>query len=324
MGRSAIRSPRSASAFTLIEMLISLAIMAVIAAALGATIVLASRALDQQAGPGASTVAARRASDRLLGEVAVATAFSERTASAVTFSVPDRDGDGTPETIRYAWSGVAGEPLTRQFNDGVPDVVAEDVRQFDLGYLVRTVDPPAAREIESAEQVLIAHDNAPEGTLQEKPVRNKEGGGAYFRPKLPANALRWKVTRVEFVARRSSLLATGSISCDVTSATGSLQPGTEVLDTATVASTSLPLLPQWKSVSFSSARLQGLSPGVGLCFVVRSGDNGVQAFVQYESGGDPMTANTHWLAWDSTRGWSAAQDVSDMRIKVWGTITTTQ
>jgi prepilin-type N-terminal cleavage/methylation domain-containing protein len=311
-------------AFTLIEMLISLAIMAVISAALGATIVLASRALDQQSGPGAATVNARRATDRFLGEVAGATAFSERTASAVTFTVPDRDGDGTPETIRYAWSGVAGEPLTRQYNGGVPDVIAEDVRQFDLSYLLRTVDPPAAKEIESAEQVLIAHDNAPEGVMLEKAVRNKEAGGAYFRPKLPANAVRWKVTRVEFVARRSSLLATGSISCDVTGATAALQPGTEVLDTATVASTSLPLLSQWKSVSFSSAKLQSLSPGAGLCFVVRSADNGVQAFVQYESGGDPMTANTHWLSWDSVRGWSGAQDTSDMRIKVWGTITTTQ
>src|SRR6476659_7316558 len=94
-------------AFTLIEMLISLAIMTVIAAALGSTIVLASRALDQQAGPGASTVAARRATALLLGEAAGATAFSDRTATAVTFTVPDRDGDGTPETIRYAWSGVA-------------------------------------------------------------------------------------------------------------------------------------------------------------------------------------------------------------------------
>src|SRR5690349_22532054 len=98
--QSAIRNPRSAIAFTLIEMLISLAIMALIAAALGSTIVLASRALDQQAGPGATTVAARRATDRLLGELAGATAFSERTATAVTFTVPDRDGDGAPETIR--------------------------------------------------------------------------------------------------------------------------------------------------------------------------------------------------------------------------------
>jgi prepilin-type N-terminal cleavage/methylation domain-containing protein len=310
-------------AFTLIEMLISLAIMAVIAAALGSTIVLASKALDQEAGPGASTVAARRATDRLLAELTGATAFSERTANAITFTVPDRDGDGSPETIRYAWSGVAGEPLTRQYNGGVPDVVAEDVRQFDLGYLLRTVDPPAARETESSEQILIAHDRAKNnGDLQEKSIRNKEAGGAWFRPALPAGAVRWKVTKVEFVTRRSSLLATGSVSVDVTSATATLQPGSEVLDTANIAASSLPMLAGWKSVPFTSSKLQSLAPGQGLCFVVRSSDNGTQAFVQYERDGDPMTPNTHWLSWDSTRGWSGAQDTSDMRIKVWGTVTT--
>jgi prepilin-type N-terminal cleavage/methylation domain-containing protein len=323
--QSASRNPRSAIAFTLIEMLISLAIMALIAAALGSTIVLASKALDQEAGPGASTVAARRATDRMLAELAVATAFSERTANAVAFTVPDRDGDGAAETIRYAWSGIAGEPLTRQYNGGVPAAVAEDVRQFDLGYLLRTAEPPAAKETESAEQILIAHDRArQEGDLLEKLIRNKDAGGAYFRPALPAGAVRWKVTRIEFVARRSSLLATGTVSVDVTSATATLQPGPDVLDTAGIAASSLPLVAQWRSVPFGSTRLQNLAPGQALCFVVRSNDPGVQAFVQYERFGDPMTPNTHWLSWESTKGWTGAQDASDMRIRVWGTVTTTQ
>src|SRR5687768_7307632 len=101
--RSAIRNPQSAMApfsraFTLIEMLISLSVMAIIMAALGSTIVLASRALDHEAGPGAATVAARRVTDRMLAELGAATSFAERSATAVAFTVPDRDGDGLPES----------------------------------------------------------------------------------------------------------------------------------------------------------------------------------------------------------------------------------
>src|SRR4051794_4018386 len=138
--QSAIRNPRSAArlrspksiAFTLIELVISLAIMAIIATALGSTIVLASRALDQDAGPAAAAVAARRATDRMLADLAAAISFSERTATSVTFTVPDRDGDGVPETIRYAWSGSGGDALTREYNGGRPEAFADGVQRLNF------------------------------------------------------------------------------------------------------------------------------------------------------------------------------------------------
>ena len=43
----------------------------------------------------------------MLADLQLATGFTERTTKAATFTVPDRDGDSKPETLRYAWSGVA-------------------------------------------------------------------------------------------------------------------------------------------------------------------------------------------------------------------------
>ena len=323
--QSALRSPKPAMpprAFTLIEMLISLAILAIIAAAMGSTILLASKALDQDTGGGAATVAARRAADRVLAEVGSAVAFSERTDTAVAFTVPDRDGDGTPDTIRYAWSGVDGDPLTRQYNGGAAEVVAENVQHFDLAYFTRTVDPPPPKEVESPEQVLIAHDDAPSGTIREQAIQDKNACGAYFKPELPANTLRWKVTRVEVVVRRASLLSNGTVFFDLTSATSSGRPGTPVLATTSVAASGLPLLPQWKAVSFGGDAVASLSPGQGLCLVARTPSDTVQATFEYEEAGSPMTPNTHWLIYNRSAGWSGTQDVADMRIKVWGTVTT--
>jgi prepilin-type N-terminal cleavage/methylation domain-containing protein len=307
--------------FTLIEMVISLAILAVIAAALGSTLVLASRALDQDASPAAATLAARRTTDRMLAELAAATSFSERTATSVTFTMPDRDGDGIPETIRYAWSGNGGDPLTRQYNNGVPDAVAEGVQRLDLGYLLRTVEPPPPKEVESAEQILIAHDDAPGGTFKEQSIQDKNGCGAYFRPALPANALRWKVTRIEFVARRP-LLATGTIQFQVTYPTAGLKPGTQVLAGATLASSSLPLTPAWQALSFGT--LDNLDVTRGLCFNVKTASTSVQAIFQYEEGGAPMTPNTYWSTYNNSVGWTGPQDLTDMRIRVYGTVTTPQ
>jgi len=323
--KSAICNPRSAipaRAFTLIEMLLSLAVLAIIAGAMGSTILLASKALNPDAGGGAATVAGRRAADRVLAEVGAAVAFSERSDNAVTFTVPDRDGDGAAETIRYAWSGVAGDPLTREYNGGGPEVVAENVQQFDLGYLVRTVEPPPPKEVEGPEQVLIAHDDAPSGSIREQAIQDKNACGAYFRPELPANALRWKVTRVEVYVRRASLLAADTVFFDLTPATATGRPGTPALATSSVAASALPLLPQWKPVAFGGDAVSALAPGQALCLVVRTPGDTVQATFQYEEGGTPMTPNTHWLLYNRSVGWSGAQDVSDMRIKVWGTVTT--
>ncbi len=130
------------AAFTLIEVLVSIAIMAVLVTGIASAIVLATRAADG-AGQPAALADATRVIDQMTAELAVALSFSERTNTAVTFTVPDRDGDEAPETIRYAWSGVPGDPLTRTYKGGEATAVADNVHQFNLTYLLKTLTPAA-------------------------------------------------------------------------------------------------------------------------------------------------------------------------------------
>ena len=63
---------------------------------------------------GSATVASEtgRLLDLMTRDLRLALSFSERTPTAVTFTVPDRDGDGDTETIRYAWETPDGDPAT--------------------------------------------------------------------------------------------------------------------------------------------------------------------------------------------------------------------
>jgi hypothetical protein len=54
-------------------------------------------------------------------------------------TVPDRTGDSVDETIRYSWSGTAGDPLVYQFNGGTSLSLASNVQQFNVSALARSI-----------------------------------------------------------------------------------------------------------------------------------------------------------------------------------------
>ncbi len=124
--------------FTLVELVVASASVAVLAFALMSCLLIAGRALDEDHMGGASQLKSARPLESLVGDVREAIRFSERTPNAVTFQVPDRNADGTPETIRYSWSGTPGASLLMQYNGGAPAVVAPDVYSFNLDYRLRT------------------------------------------------------------------------------------------------------------------------------------------------------------------------------------------
>jgi type II secretory pathway component PulJ len=132
---------RRQAGFTLAEVLLSVGITAVIALAMTSVMVMAQRGLAGGSAAGDCASKADRAMQMILQDVNLATSIPERTDKAITVVVPDRNGDGNSETIRYNWSGTAGDPLTRQINGGTAAVLAENVYQLRLTYLTRTLSP---------------------------------------------------------------------------------------------------------------------------------------------------------------------------------------
>jgi|GEM_PF-1211474 len=131
---------RSRIGYTLIELIVSMGTASFILGGLSSSLYIASRGLDQDGT--ALRAEADQVLDKFLADVEHAISFSERTTNAVTFTVPDRDGNGLPDTIRYAWSGTPGAPLTYEYNGSAAETIAADVQIFNLAALTRSMTAP--------------------------------------------------------------------------------------------------------------------------------------------------------------------------------------
>ena len=306
--------------FTLVELVTSLAIMTILVGGMGSAVMIASQAIDDGTSRSSRITEAREALDRITADAAVALSVTERTASAIAFTVPDRSGDGLPETLRYAWSGVAGDPLTCEYNGGSPVTIADDVHQFDLTYLLLTKGPPPPPpEQESPEMLLIFHDDAPGGTLQEFVVKPELPCAQYFKPSLPVNTISWSVTRVKAWTMVSGA-SNNTFLFQLRPADANLKPTTEILEEVQ-SPESLSGKKDWLCIDLPYSSATGLDPAEGLCLVTAM--DGGSAKVCFEQDGSPMTPDTHWMtSGDSGASWSAPNDTQDMRFYVYGTVTT--
>jgi Tfp pilus assembly protein FimT len=125
--------------FTVVEMVLSMAVMTVLLGGIASALVIAARAVPGTATPMSLTVAGYYAAERLASELYAAQTITARSATSVTFTVADRNADSNPETILYSWSGVAGQPLNRQYNGGAAGAVLDSVYQFNLGYVTQVI-----------------------------------------------------------------------------------------------------------------------------------------------------------------------------------------
>ena len=196
------RTAQRQRAFSLTELVVSMSMMTVLFAVIMSSVLLASKALPDPDDPLTETFVAGQTAEQLLEDLQDAIYITESTSASITFVVADRDGNGTHETIRYAWGGTDGDPLTRQYNDGNALAVVEHVQQFALGYLVRSAtEEYVAPDVESAETLLSAY-KPPGGAVDGKTfdVLANDWPGQFFQPSLPADVLNWRLTRVSFRA----------------------------------------------------------------------------------------------------------------------------
>ena len=116
--------------YTLVELIVAMVGASALMVGLSSTIFIALKATDTSNTPTSAMIEGNAALSDLLSDLEFALSFSEQTANAITFTVPDRDGDSNPESVRYAWSGTPGDPLTRQYNGGTVATLTENVHVF--------------------------------------------------------------------------------------------------------------------------------------------------------------------------------------------------
>ena len=150
------KSNRRRKGHSLIELVAAMASSAILIVGLGSVILIATRGSDLT-GPTSDTIRASELAHELMDEIRYAIFITDRSANMIQFAVADRDADGEPEVIRYEWSGTPGDPLTRTYNHGTADTVAQDVYDFTLAYNVREKTEEFEGLVESNEGLLIQY-----------------------------------------------------------------------------------------------------------------------------------------------------------------------
>jgi prepilin-type N-terminal cleavage/methylation domain-containing protein len=317
------RPHRARGGMTLVEMTMSLVIMAVILAACTSLVMVTGKAASRgtDGNVGAAATAGRRATSQIVDDLKVATALTERTATAVTMTVPDRDGDGTAETVRYAWSGTPGDPLYRTYN-GVTGPVASDVRALNFSFLGKTVGrPPAAT---AAEQSLFVHATAVDADVKTVALDGGKWAAGTFWPALPpptgpTTTTAWSATRCRVMLQRDAL-STGTATVSLRYADAAGKPTGADLQSGSVAVASVSNSgPSWVEVPFASPA--ALDPAKGVCLVVSyAAVLGKGGYVGYDAKGADAK-NALWTTNDQGASWSTSTGAV-LQCRVWGKVTT--
>ena len=255
--------------FTLVEMVVSVAVLSLIVVGLSSAIVLATKALPTTESPAERAIKTADVAQLLMGEVRYATSLGEIEPQTVSFTVPDRTGDGLPDTISYDWSGIVGDPLTRRLNGGVATAALPGIHALDLAYDTESFTEMVAGAGESTVTTLTSHSGYFVAPVS---ITAENWRGQFFRPNLPADATEWRIVGVGFYAMADSP-QDGEVAVQIQEPTAGNLPSGLVLTETTLSAHSLPTSPDWVAISLDDA--PRLPADEGACLVIRhlSGDN---------------------------------------------------
>ena len=292
------------SAFTLVELVVSVLVTTILVTGLTSVLLVASRALPDESRPTDKVAQESQIADQIVSELEQALYFTERAAHAVAFTVADRNADGSPEWIRYAWANTATSPLTRQYNNGAALTVLDAVNSFDLAYdLKSTTESYTGLPIESAEVTVNSYSSVL--VRKEYNIDDKHWIGQYFQPQalvVPAGRFWWRLTGVTFQAKVDAG-TDGQARVQIRVPNTDYTPSAMILEEKTLYESSLTTSYTTPSIGFDN--ITGLGPNDGLCLVLQYGSGGGTVLrTRYED----LGGSGRELTSDQGVSWSYATD----------------
>ncbi len=247
---------------TLIELIISMVVTSLIVVAMGSTLLIAGKALPNSDQPELALLEATQVTQDLVQDLQYAIDVNETGTHAISFSVADRDSDEAQEWIHYQWSGTAGDPLTRQYNDGSTVSILEDVQDFSLNYTWQENTETITTTAEAGTSLL--HGYADGSSVVATAVAEDKWYAQYIKPYLSSDAVSWSLTYLDFYCK-SGVAALGQFTVQIQTATTGGYPTGVVLAEQSVAESSLTSYMALKRLTFSN--VTDLDPDEGICAV---------------------------------------------------------
>lgn len=240
------------SGHTLLELIAAMICSAVLLAGLGSVMLIARQVAYT---PSAATVRTETSEvvSWLADELQYATLLIGQSPKTLEFVIADRDGDGRAERIRYEWSGTPGDPLVKTVNGGTPKNILEAIDQFQAAYVLKPETTTLNTTTETAETVLFANDDVQSGPERDVTTTRHSAQiiNAATLVGVPANAICWNATKVQFQGRDNGS-ATETLIVQLRSTGGTYEgPTSEVLGQVSIPESALTGL-NWKQVAFPS------------------------------------------------------------------------
>lgn len=325
MSSRPFNSPCPRRGFTLLEMVVSMAILMVLLVAMGSVLVFSTRVTSGQgATDQINQLAAADAADQISDDLGMAMNFSERTSTSLTFTVPDRVSNGTPNQIRYAWTG-SGQPLTRQFCPSnttllnassttyPPVTLLSNVTSLSFNPLFRSMGTAAVSDFS-----IASTSNGLLGTANTYNINSTNWLRQTFTPSLPSGSTSYTITRIQV-----AIEASGPQDCTLflqvsgTNTSGSTITETEPLFEVAMSASKA----EYVEVPFKS--LTGLSPSsvvtMTLGFTSGTAIGGTASYETTVSLGGILTGATWSTTSNSGSSWSLASALSCLQFNAFGT-----
>lgn len=309
---------------TLVEVVISMVILAILMLAMNGVIMLAAKATPDGKSRSSNLVQTSKAVETLSADVRFATGVISLTATSVELKIPDMDGNGMPDRVKYSWTGVAGDPLLRQYargdtatnsyTYGAAVAVAGGVKEFSL-----VADKRAVRAAQTystgAEQLFGSNWGAL--LLGSAGISSSNLVGQYVKPSLPSNAVSWQITRVFFQARTDGA-AVGQTNIVISPATSANLPS-GTLDSCPMPENLLTSSFATYVATFSGNK--ALSPNQGACVVFQWVSDAKSCDIIYQTGLSALLGFNEVTSGNGGSTWSSSLTGS-LNCAIYGTVTT--
>ena len=124
--------------YTTLELVVNLASASVLLMGLASTVYISTFAFSDVHESRALSGAAEVQAD-MMADLQCATSFISANADEITFTVPDRNGDGVEETISYFESNSPEGRLMYSMNGAPAGVLLDNLEECRFRYLSRTI-----------------------------------------------------------------------------------------------------------------------------------------------------------------------------------------
>ncbi len=306
------RGVRRRRGISLLEVMAASGLFALLLGGMASSVFLARKCAYEASAGSEITTAGASAFFWMSQDVGEAISVVEATADRLGITVPDRDGDGNPETILYSRNGAE---LTRQLNGGAVETVIDQMASFQFSYKTRTETAPTTA-VYGPEQLLMSHHSSSD--LADGDVDEDEQRGQYIEPQLAPEAVSWIATKARLRLRAIGL-PNGEATVQLRSASGRLPHG-NILAEAVLQERKLSYSYAWIDIAFQPDH-EPIAAGTGVCLIVKSTGAGDACEVQYQND-DSTAAGTDYVRSLDGGAWWYAPPEEDLLFELHGKIGT--